>query len=237
MKIEIWSDIVCPFCLIGKRHLELALEQFEHRDRVEIIWRSFELDPSAPAVIEGTLAEAVARKYGMSLEQSEASQRDIAARAAAVGLTFNWETARYGNTFDAHRMIHLANEYGKAGQAQQAFKTAYFTDGKAVAEAEVMRDIALSLGLPEAEVDRVLTTDAYADAVRADEALAREYGINGVPFFLIEGKWAINGAQPVEFILGGLRQVWNELHPAEKKPTLLTIPGTEGGAACGPEGC
>lgn len=237
MKIEIWSDIVCPFCLIGKRHLELALEEFEHRDEVEIIWRSFELDPAAPAVIEGTLAQAVARKYGMSLEQSEASQRDIAARAQAVGLTFNWEQARYGNTFDAHRMIHLAAAHGKASAAQHAFKTAYFTDGLAVSDPEVIRQVAHRLGLPAGEVEEVLSTDRYAEAVRADEAQARDYGISGVPFFLIEGKWAINGAQPVDFLLGGLRQVWAELHPEPKAPTLLTVPGVDGGATCGPEGC
>lgn len=237
MKIEIWSDIVCPFCLIGKRHLELALEQFEHRDAVEIIWRSFELDPTAPATAEGTLAEAIARKYGISLEQSEASQRDIAARAQAVGLTFNWQKAQYGNTFDAHRMIHLAAAHGKASEAQQAFKTAYFTDGKSVADPATIREIALELGLPAPEVEDVLTTDLYADAVRTDENQARTYGISGVPFFLIEGKWAINGAQPIDFILSGLRQVWEQLHPAETKPTLLTAPGAEGGASCGPDGC
>lgn len=198
MKIEIWSDIVCPFCLIGKRHLELALEQFEHRDAVEIIWRSFELDPTAPATAEGTLAEAIARKYGISLEQSEASQRDIAARAQAVGLTFNWQKAQYGNTFDAHRMIHLAAAHGKASEAQQAFKTAYFTDGKSVADSATIREIALELGLPAPEIEEVLTTDLYADAVRTDENQARNYGISGVPFFLIEGKWAINGAQPID---------------------------------------
>lgn len=236
MKIEIWSDIVCPFCYIGKRHLELALEQFEHKDDVDIIWRSFELDPTAPAVAEGTIAEKIAKKYGISLEKSEASQRDIAARTEAVGLTFNWQKARYGNTFDAHRMVHLAAQHGLVDQAEEAFKKAYFTDGQAVGDPQVLRSVAAEIGLPTDEVEEVLASDKFADEVRDDERKAQELGISGVPFFLLEEKWAINGAQPVEMILAGLRQVWTETH-SKPQPTFITVDGADAAASCGPNGC
>ncbi|GGH58061.1 DsbA family oxidoreductase [Rothia aerolata] len=236
MKIEIWSDIVCPFCYIGKRHLELALEQFEHKDDVDIIWRSFELDPTAPAVAEGNLAEKISKKYGISLEKAEASQRDIAARAEAVGLTFNWQKARYGNTFDAHRMVHLAAQHGLVDQAEETFKKAYFTDGQAVGDPQVLRSVAAEIGLPTDEVEEVLASDKFADEVRDDECKAQELGISGVPFFLLEEKWAINGAQPVEMILAGLRQVWAETHPTPQ-PTFITVDGADAAASCGPNGC
>lgn len=236
MKIDIWSDIVCPFCYIGKRHLELALEQFEHADSVEIVWHSFELDPKAPQNSSQSIVEHIAHKYQISMEQSEASQRDIAARAAAVGLTFNWEIAQPGNTFDAHRLIHLGKAHGLEGSAEEAFIKAYFTQGRAIGDPAVLKEIALELGLPEEEIDEVLKGDKFAHAVRADERVAAELGISGVPFFLLENQWVINGAQPVETILAGLQQVWNETHQA-KAPQLLKVPGAEGGKTCGPEGC
>lgn len=236
MNIEIWSDIVCPFCYIGKRHLELALEQFEHRQDVHITWRSFELDPTAPATADQNLVDMIAEKYGITTEQSEASQHDVATRAQAVGLTFNWQTARYGNTFDAHRLIHLAQEHGLQDEAEEAFKKAYFTDSQSVGEHDVLQRYAESIGLPAPQVAEVLASNQYADAVRADEMRARELGIQGVPFFLIDAKWAINGAQPVEAILQGLRSVWVETHPASK-PQFITLDGAEEAPTCGPNGC
>lgn len=194
MCIDIWSDIVCPFCLIGKRHLELALEQFEHREAVEIVWHSFKLAPDAPAVSEESLVEHIASKYGASEAQAIRSQEDIARRAQAVGITFNWRVAKPGNTFDAHRLLHLAAEHGLADAAQQRFKTAYFSEGTAVGKQDELRRLALDAGLPVDEVDEVLAGDKYAQQVRADEQAAHELGISGVPFFLIEGKWVINGA-------------------------------------------
>lgn len=237
MRIDIWSDVVCPFCLIGKRHLELALEQFEHRDDVEIIWHSFELDPNAPQVSEELLVDSIAKKYGISREQSMASQQDIAARAAAVGIIFDWENAKPGNAFNAHRLIHLAETHGLVDEAEERFKQAYFGEGQSIGETAVLRQLALDIGLPAPEIDEVLSSDKFAAEVRADEQAARELGINGVPYFLLENKWVINGAQPVELMLNGLRTVWNEIHQP-KVTNLINVEGMDGGAACAPgEAC
>ena len=213
MRIDIWSDIVCPFCYVGKRNLELALAEFEHRNEVEVVWHSFELDPSATEHPAGSLPEMIAGKYQMPLEQAIASQESIAERAREVGLDFNWRQARYGNTFDAHRVIHYAAEQGLASAAQ---------------DHESILDIASEIGLDTAEVEAVLKSDRYAVDVRADEQLAHQLGINGVPFFLIESKWAVNGAQPAEALVQALRQVWEQTHQVE---FLNPLAGAAGDAA------
>lgn len=228
MRIDIWSDIVCPFCYVGKRNLEQALAEFEHRDEVEVVWHSFELDPSATEHPAGSLPEMIAGKYQMSLEQAIASQESLAERAREVGLDFNWRQARYGNTFDAHRVIHYAAEQGLASAAQEAFKLAYFTQGRSVQDHESILDIASEIGLDTAEVEAVLKSDRYAADVRADEQLARQLGINGVPFFLIESKWAVSGAQPAKMLVQALRQVWDETHRVE---FLNPLAGAAGDAA------
>lgn len=210
MKIDIWSDIVCPFCYVGKRHLELALEGFEHAAEVEITWHSFELDPDAVPVADESLVDKIARKYSMSTEQSEASQRQLAAKAAAVGLDFNWQEARYGNTFDAHRLVHLAAAQGLADAAEERFMRAYFTEGKAIGDPETLAGLAVEIGLDEARVREVLAGTEFADAVRADEAQASAYGISAVPFFVIDGTYGISGAQPVEAFEQALQQIWDE---------------------------
>lgn len=209
MRIDIWSDIVCPFCVIGKRHLELALENFEHADDVELAWHSFELDPTIEREPSRTLVEAIATKFGISAEQSAASQRDIAARAAAVGLEFNWQDARFGNTFDAHRLAHLAAAHGLGDEAQQRLMRAYFTEGASIGDIDVLQRLGEEIGLPADDVRRVLTSDAYAQEVRADEAAAGQIGISGVPFFVLDGKLGVSGAQPVETFERALTQAWN----------------------------
>lgn len=210
MRIDIWSDIVCPFCYIGKRHLELALEQFPHRDEVEIRWHSFELDPTIEAVSEQSLVEKIAGKYGLSVEQSVASQRDIEARAAQVGLTFNWQQARFGNTFDAHRFIHLAATHGLADAAHERLMRAYFTEGIAVGDRAQLQRLGEEIGLPAAEVAQLLNGDDFAAEVRADEARASTLGISGVPFFVFDDKFAVSGAQPVELFEKALNSAWSE---------------------------
>ena len=233
MRIDIWSDIVCPFCYVGKRNLEQALAEFEHRDEVEVVWHSFELDPSATEHPDGSLAELIAGKYQMPLEQAIASQESLAARAREVGLEFNWRQARYGNTFDAHRVIHYASEQGLASAAQEAFKMAYFTEGRSVQDHESILDIASEIGLDTAEVEAVLKSDRYAEQVRADEQLAHQLGINGVPFFLIESKWAVNGAQPAQALLQALRHVWEQTHQVELLNPLAGTSGNVAGDAAG----
>ncbi|WP_261664692.1 DsbA family oxidoreductase [Deinococcus sp. Marseille-Q6407] len=233
LSIEVWSDVVCPFCYIGKRELERALEQFPHRDQVEIRWRSFELDPTIAADPGGNLAQAVASKYGIDEAQAAASQEQIAARAASVGLEFNWRQARFGNTFDAHRLIHLAEKFGLAGAAHERLMRAYFTEGQLVSDPAVLRRLAAEIGLPAEDVERVLSSNEYAHDVRADEARAGALGIRGVPFFVLGGQYGVSGAQPSEVMLAALQQAWDAQHP---QPLTLLGDG-ETGAVCEDGAC
>lgn len=205
--IDIWSDIVCPFCYLGERHLRLALERFEHADQVEVVWHSFELDPAAQSGSGTDLAQMLADKYGMSHEQAVANQEQIAAQMRAVDLEFNWRDARPANTFDAHRLTHLAAAHGLSDEAQTAFKKAYFTDGLAIGERRVLHDIVVGIGLPADEVDDVLGSDRYAEDVRADEHQARALGITAVPTFVLAGRYSVSGAQPVDTFVDVLDQV------------------------------
>lgn len=208
MKIDIWSDVVCPFCYLGKRHLELALQRFEHRDEVEVVWHSFELDPHAPAEDERPTSQMLAEKYGMSLEQARAGNARLEQQAAQVGLEYHLERARRGNTFDAHRLLHLAREEGSQDELQERLMRGYFTESLPVGEPETLVRLATEAGLDEARVRAVLDGDEYAEAVRADEALARDYGATGVPFFVLAGRYGVSGAQPVELFERALAQAW-----------------------------
>src|ERR1700716_1410893 len=169
MNIEIWSDVVCPWCYIGKRRFETALSQFAHRADVEVAWRSFELDPSAPARRTGDSAERLAAKYGMSREQAVASQDRLTQMAAQEGLAFHFDQAQSGNTFDAHRLLHLAAERGVQDAGKDRLFRAYFSEGEAIGEAETLVRLAAEVGLPSKEAENVLASDTYADDVRAEE--------------------------------------------------------------------
>ncbi len=231
LRIDIWSDIACPWCFVGKRRLEAALERFPHAAEVEVVWRAFELDPSAPRERDPneSHAERLAKKYGMSVEQATARTAQLTETARRDGLDFDFEHIRPGNTFDAHRLVHLAEERGLQDAVKERFLRAYLTEGEAIGNPQVLQRLAVEAGLPAAEVERVLSTDAYAKEVRADEQEARELGINGVPFFVFDERLAASGAQPPEVLLGALNQAWNERAP---KPEVFAE-----GAVCGPDGC
>ena len=199
MKVEIWSDVVCPWCYIGKRRFESALARFDQE--VEVEWKSFELDPNAP-VHRGSTAEHLARKYGMTLEQVAKSHERMTALAAAEGLEYHLDETQGGNTFDAHRLLHLAQERGVQGELKERLMRAYFSESEPVGEREVLARLAGEVGLADAA--EVLASDAYADAVRADEREARLLGISAVPFFVIDRYYGIEGAQPAEVILDAL---------------------------------
>lgn len=231
MKIDIWSDIVCPFCYIGKRHLELALEQFPHRDQVEISWRSFQLDPSAPEVTTEPSSQMLARKYGMPVEQALANQRALEQQAAGVGLEYHLETTRTGNTFDIHRVLHLANEEGLGDAAQDRFMRAHFSDNEQVNDPDVLVRLAGEVGLDEARVRQVLAGDEYADAVRADIAQAGAYGARGVPFFVLAEAVGVSGAQPIEVFTRALEQAWATANP------LQMVSDAADGASCEGDAC
>jgi predicted DsbA family dithiol-disulfide isomerase len=204
LTVEIWSDVVCPWCYIGKRRFEAALADFPHE--VNTVWRSFELDPAAPATREHSASEHLAEKYGMSVEQAEASHAKMTALAAQEGLEYHFDKTRGGNSFDAHRLIHLAAAHGKQAEAQERVMRAYFTDGVAIGDREALVALAADLGLDPDEARAVLEGDAYADAVREDELLARRIGIQGVPFFVLDRRYGVSGAQPADALVQALEQ-------------------------------
>ena len=219
MKVEIWSDVVCPWCYIGKRRFESALGRFAHRDDVQVVWRSFELDPSAPARRTGDSAQRLADKYGLSRAQALASQDRLTEMAAQEGLAFHFDQAQSGNTFDAHRVLHLASERGLQDEVKERLLRAYFSEGEAIGEAETLVRLAAEVGLDSAEAAAVLGSDAYSAEVREEEHEARELGINGVPFFVVDRRYGVSGAQPADVLLQVLDKAWADTHP-----TLLLTP-------------
>jgi predicted DsbA family dithiol-disulfide isomerase len=193
---------------VGKRRLESALAQFEHADEVTVAWRSFELDPDAPAEREGELAGHLARKYGMPIEQARESQRGLTAMAATEGLEFRFDLARSGNTFDGHRLVHLAAEHGRQEPTKERLMRAYFTEGRLISDPETLMALGTEVGLPPAEIEALLAGDRFADEVRADEHAAARLGVSGVPTFIVDRRVGVTGAQPPEMILQMLRQGW-----------------------------
>ena len=214
MRVDVWSDVVCPWCYIGKRRLEAALERFPHRERVEVVFHSFELDPSAPKVNTMPLSEMLAKKYGMSKAKADEMQAHVTSVAAQDGLDFHLEKAAPENTFDAHRLIHLAKARGKQDAVKEALMAAYFVRGERVGDAGTLTTIGVEAGLDEAEVRAALAdASAYAAAVREDEAKAQQFGIRGVPFFVLDEKYGVSGAQPAEALLAALSRAWMERPP------------------------
>jgi predicted DsbA family dithiol-disulfide isomerase len=214
MQVEIWSDVVCPWCYLGKRYFEQALERFPHRDEVEVIYRSFELDPSAPPGVTTPTVETLAGKYGMGLEQAREAQRQMEQRAAQAGLTFRMEDLRSGSTRDAHRLLQLAGARGKGAELAERLHRAYFTDQASIFDHASLASFAADVGLDRDEALAVLAGDQYAQAVEADEQVAYSLGVTGVPFFVIDRRYGISGAQPAETITQVLEQVWAETEAA-----------------------
>jgi len=230
LKLEVWSDIACPWCYVGKRRLEGALEQFAHASEVELIWRAFELDPGAKAERPRDVShvEFIARKYGMSIAQAQKSTDHLVQLARAEGLSFDFVNIRSGNTFDAHRIVHLGHERGVQDAVQERMMKAYFEQAQLMSDHGTLVRLAGEAGLDVNEVTDLLAGDTYAAAVRADEAQARELGITGVPCFVFDRKFAVSGAQSREVLLNALQQAWSQRAPA----TELTE-----GDVCGPDGC
>ena len=216
MRVDIWSDVVCPFCYIGKKRLEHVVA--EAGIELEINWHSFELDPNAPVKHESSNTERLAKKYGRSIEQTQEMQRNIAEAAAEEGILFNWEQANSGNTFNAHRIIHLAQSKGMGNVAQEAFFHAYMTEGMPIGERETIEDVASRIGLDHTEVEFVLDSEEFADFVRHDEKIAHEQlQVSGVPFFVFDQRISLSGAQPREIFLQAMQQA---LATAEDMPEL-----------------
>jgi predicted DsbA family dithiol-disulfide isomerase len=229
MKVEIWSDVVCPWCYVGKRRFETALASFAHRDQVELVWRSFELDADAPPSPEqgGGYAQRLAAKYGQGVEAAQQMIDAMTATAAQEGLDFRFDLARPGSTFDAHRLLHLALARGVQDDLKERLDRATFTEGLPVSDHEALVAVAVEAGLEETEVREVLATDSFADAVRADQEQARAYGITGVPFFVVDGRYGISGAQPAELLAQALETAWRERTPSSLVPVGAAAPGCD----------
>lgn len=206
MQVEIFSDVVCPWCYLGKRRFERALAGFEHRDEVTVVHRSFQLDPSAPDGPGVPTVQMLSDKYGMSVERAEQMQRQMEQRAADDGLDYHLDGQLSGNTRDAHRLLHLARERGRADELTEALFAAYFTQRRSVFDRDSLVQIATEAGLDADEAARVLDGADYAEDVERDLADARALGVTGVPFFVLDRRYGVSGAQPVEVLATALEQ-------------------------------
>ncbi len=211
MKIEIWSDIVCPFCYIGKRHLEAALNEFPHSDEIEIIWKSFQLDPDMPKQTSKiNVYKYLAERKGISEEQSKVLHENVVNMAKAVGLTYNFDKAIVANSFNAHRLIQLAKSKGLGNDTEEALFKAYFTEGKDIADKKTLHELGLSIGLEEDELNRVLNSEEFTDAVNQDIYESRTINLRGVPHFVFNDRYSLSGAQPVAAMKGALEKAYLE---------------------------
>jgi predicted DsbA family dithiol-disulfide isomerase len=224
MRVEIWSDIVCPWCYIGKVRFERALASFPHRDDVDVVYRAFELDPTIPRGETRDVVSELARKKALGEEQVRRMMAGVEQLAAGEGLEYHLAEAPAGNTVDAHRLVHLAGDRGRAAPMIERLYRAHFTELRSIFETDSLVELAAEAGIDAEEARRVLDGDEYTDRVRGDEAIARSLGITGVPFFVVDGTFGISGAQPVEAFEQALEQAWAAARP------LQTVTGD--GAVC-----
>lgn len=230
MKIEIWSDVACPWCFIGKRRFEAALAAFPHRDAVEVTWRSYQLDPGLPEHYDGTELDYLSTRKGLPPQQVSQMFDHVARQAKGEGLEYRFDKVVVANSFTAHRLIHLAAAHGRQDEAKERLLSDHFEHGKDIGSSEYLAALGRELGLPDGEVDELFTTDKYAAEVRFDFQEASSLGISGVPFFVIDRKFGLSGAQPVETFTAALNQAWQEANP-------LVLVNSGDGEACGPDGC
>lgn len=214
VQLEVWSDIACPWCYLGKRRLEAALADFEHRDGITVTFRSFELDPNAPAEGPRDRDAHLAAKYGMPIEQARATHERMTALGAEDGVEFRFDRARLANSFDAHRMLHLAAAHGRQLEMKEGLLRAHFTDGELISDHETLVRLAAGAGLPAEEARKALAGDRFRAEVREDEALAARIGIRGVPFFVADRSIAVSGAQPPGVLGELLRRGWEARTPS-----------------------
>ncbi|MFZ2161207.1 MAG: DsbA family oxidoreductase [Sideroxyarcus sp.] len=210
MQIEIWSDIICPWCYIGKRRFETALADFAHKEKVQVVWRSFELDPDSPRQLPGSLEEMLAQKYGVSPLEAAAMNARVTQVANETGLEYHLADARPGNTFDAHRLLHFAASRQLGDSAAECLMHAYFSESLVVGDPAALARLAPEFGIAENEALAILQSDAYSSEVRADEARAASFGIATVPFFVFDENSGISGAQPVDVFSAALLEAWTE---------------------------
>ena len=216
MRVEIWSDIACPWCYIGRRRFEKALRTFEHHEQVTVLWRSYQLDPNAPRDYAGNVNDLLTQRYGMSRAQAESTHARVTALAAAEGLEYHLEDAHPVNSMDAHRLLHLAAHHNLQGEMKERLQRAYFTEGLVVSDLPTLLRLAAEVGLDPGETRAMLESSALSDEVRADVARGEEFGVEGVPFFIFEERYAISGAQPAEVFASALQHTWDDLQSEEQ---------------------
>ncbi|TXI87288.1 MAG: DsbA family oxidoreductase [Crocinitomicaceae bacterium] len=232
LKIEIWSDVMCPFCYIGKRRIENALDQFPNKEQVEIEWKSFQLDPSTKSQPGKSTYDYLAERYGRDRQWSVEMHNNIAQQAKADGLEYNFDKAVIANSFDAHRLSHLAKKHGVGNALEELIFKAYFTEGKDVADQQTLIELGVAVGLDASEITAMLQSDLFADAVQGDIAEAQQLGVRGVPFFVMDRKYAVSGAQPLEVFTETLQKSWDNW---EGKSQFQTVESAAG-AVCTPDG-
>lgn len=229
MKVEIWSDVVCPFCYIGKRKFEKALEGFEAKEKVEIVWRSFQLAPDLEYVPGQSVNDYLGKRKGISTEDAKKMNDSVTAIAKEVGLEYNFDKAIINNTLDAHRLLHLAKSKGVQNELKERLFRAYYTEGANIGDADTLLQLGTEMGLAADDIRNMLQTDQYKDEVGQDQYIAQQIGVSGVPFFVFNDKYAVSGAQATEVFAQVLDRVWDE-----EKPVLVEN-ATDGGF-CTPDG-
>ncbi|MEX0609645.1 MAG: DsbA family oxidoreductase [Balneolaceae bacterium] len=232
MKVEIWSDIMCPFCYIGKRNFEHALEQFDDKNEIDIQWRSFELAPEMETDPSKNTYEYLAEKKGWTLDYTKKVHAQLTETAREAGLDYNFDTVVPANSFNAHRLLHLAADHQLQNELKERLFASHFTEGKNIDDKETLVQLGVEIGLPEEKIREILQSDLYADEVENDKYAARQVGVQGVPFFVLNNKYAVSGAQPSEVFLEALQKAYKEF---EEENSADVITNTDG-AACSPGG-
>jgi len=236
MKVEIWSDVMCPFCYIGKRHFEQAIEKLPFKDEIIVDWKSYQLNPEYYNTNNETIYDYLSRSKGMPIEQAKQMTKQVVEMAANAGLSIDFDTNIPANTFDAHRLIHLAAKHGLQDQAEEKLFEAHFVNSKNIGETDVLINLAEEIGLNRTEAEDVLKGDQFSEAVRYDIYESQNLGIRGVPYFVMDRKFGVSGAQPVEAFTEALTQSFTAWKDAQPKTTLTSLNKNDG-AVCDENGC
>lgn len=215
MKIEIWSDFACPFCYIGKVRFEKALSTFKHKNKVEVVYKAYQLNPQAPKVMTGSAYEAFAKGHGTTVEQAKERFKMFTQNAKQEGLTYNYDILQMTNTFDAHRLAKWANTLGKEEALTARLMKAYFSEGKNLADYDTLAHLAEEVGLPNEQALQMLNRNEFKEQVKKDQQEARQIGVQGVPFFVLNRKYGISGAQQTAYFKQALEQIWSEENPLQ----------------------
>jgi predicted DsbA family dithiol-disulfide isomerase len=236
MKVEIWSDVMCPFCYIGKRHLEKALAVLPFKNEIEVEWKSYQLNPEYHNTTNENLYDYLGRAKGISVQQAKQLTTNVVEMAKNAGLELDFDKSIPANSFDAHRLIHFAKSKGLQDEAEEALFHSHFNEGKDIGKVDVLVSIAEGIGLNKNEVEGVLQTDEFTEQVRYDIYESQQFGVRGVPYFILDRKYALSGAQPIEAFEAALEQSYKEWKKAQSASQVSNL-DTRDAAACGDDGC